>query len=145
MFYAPIQPIQTPSIIYCSIESPAITSAKVPAENMTLLNWLASPNNRNKENKEKTEVSRIKRNGPELVAAAEVKSKKMKLASTLYDHVYSTLIDMDIATLMGGMIAITEMWAKMFMPIVYFDMVKPLYRRVRDFHVATLDMPTEKL
>ena len=72
---------------------------------------------RDKENMEKTEVNRIKRNGPECVAAAEVKVKKMNLASTLYGHASSTLIDMDISTVMGGMIAITKMRAKVFMPI----------------------------
>ena len=54
------------------MEQPAITSAKVPAKNMTLLNWLASFDARNKENTEKTGVNRIKWNGPESVAEAEV-------------------------------------------------------------------------
>ena len=42
---------------------------------------------------EKTDVNRIKPNGPERVAAAELKAKKMKLASTLYDYMSSTIID----------------------------------------------------
>ena len=33
----------------------------------------------------------------------------------------------------------------MFMLIGYFDTVKPLSGSVRDFHVATLDMPIDKL
>ena len=69
----------------------------------------------------------------------------MKLASTLYNHASSLLIDVDIATLMGGMIAVNEMRAKMFMLIGYFETVKPFSRSVRDFHVATLDMPIYKL
>ena len=101
---------------------------------MTLLNWLASANTRNKEKTENTEANMIKRNGPERVAAVEVKAKKMNLASTLYDHASSPLIDMEIVTLMGGM-----------MPIRYSDTVKRLSSRFRDFHVATLDMPTDKL
>ena len=94
---------------------------------------------------ENTEVNRIKINGPERVAAAEVKVKKMKLSSTFYDHASSPLIDMDIATLMGGTIAVTEMRVKMFMLIVYFKTVKTLSGSVRDCHVATLNMPTHKL
>ena len=46
---------------------------------------------RNKDNMDKNEVNRIKQNGPEHVAAAEVKAKKMKLASTLYDNAASTI------------------------------------------------------
>ena len=52
---------------------------------------------------------------------------------------------MDIATLMGGMIAVTKMCANMFMPIGYFETVIPLSRIIRDFHVAPLDIPTDKL
>ena len=102
------------------MEQPAITSAKVPAKNMTLLNWLASFDARNKENTEKTGVNRIKWNGPERITAAEVKEKNMKLELTLYDHVSSPLLDMESATLMGGMIAVSEMRAKIFMPMGYF-------------------------
>ena len=51
-------------------------------------------------------MKRIKQNGPERVDAAEVKTKKMKLDSTLYDHASSLLIDVDITILMGGMIAV---------------------------------------
>ena len=47
---------------------------------MTLLNWIASANDRNKENMDNTELNRIKRDGSERVAAAEVKAKNMKLA-----------------------------------------------------------------
>ena len=47
---------------------------------MTLLNWLELDNARNKDNMENAEVNRIKQNSPERVAAAELKSKKMKLA-----------------------------------------------------------------
>ena len=112
---------------------------------MTLLNWLDSADFNNKYKMEKTEVNMINRNGTELVSAAEVKANKMKLASTLYDHASSTLIDMDISTLMRGMIAVTEMRANMFMPIGYFKTVKPLSGSVRDCHVATLDITTEKL
>ena len=112
---------------------------------MTLLKWLASSDARNKEKMEKTEVNRIKQNGPERVAASEVEAKKMKLALTLYDHASSPLLDMEIATLMGGMIAVTKIRAKMFMPIGYFETVKPLSGSVRYFHVATLNMPTDKL
>ena len=112
---------------------------------MALLNWLASTNARNKDRMEKTEVNRINRNGPERVAAAEVKGKKMKLALDLFGHTPSPLIDMEISTLMGGMIAVTKMRAKMFMPIGYFETVKPLSGSVRDCYVATLDMPTDKL
>ena len=50
---------------------------------MTLLNRLVSANARNKEKTEKTEVNRIKRNGPERVDALDVKNKKMKLKLTL--------------------------------------------------------------
>ena len=55
------------------------------------------------------------------------------------------LIDMDIATLMGVMVAVTEMCVKMFMLVVYFKTVKPLSGIVRYFHVDTLDMPINKL
>ena len=112
---------------------------------MTLINWLASVDTHNKEKMEKTEVNRINWNGPERVAAAEVKAKKMNLSSTLYKHTSSPLIDMEITTLMGGMIAVTEMRAKIFMPIGYFETVKPLSMSVRDFRVAKLDIPTDKL
>ena len=37
-----LNPLTTLSIINCSIELPSINSSKVPAKNMTLLNWLAS-------------------------------------------------------------------------------------------------------
>ena len=90
-------------------------------------------------------MNRIKRNGPEHVDAAEVKAKKMKLASNLYDHASSTLVDMGIAILMGGMVAVAKIRSKTFMPIGYFDTVKPLSGSIRDFHVATLDIPTDKL
>ena len=80
-----------------------------------------------------------------LVAAEEVKANKMKLDQTLFDHASSPLIDMDIFALMEGIISVTKMRAKMFMPIGYFDMVKPFYGSVRDFHVDTLDMPNDKL
>ena len=46
---------------------------------------------------------------------------------------------------MGGMIAVTNFFAKIFMPIGYFETVKPLSGSVRDCHVATLDLPTDKL
>ena len=46
---------------------------------------------------------------------------------------------------MGGMIDVTEIRAKMFMPIGYFKTMKPLSGSVRDCHVAMLDMPTDKL
>ena len=52
-------------------------------------------------------MNRIKQNSPEHVAATEVKAKKMKLASSFYDHTSSPLINMEIATLMGVMIAVT--------------------------------------
>ena len=84
---------------------------------MTLLNWLASANNRNKDKMEKTKVSTINQNGPERVTAEEVKAKIMKLYLTLYDHESSPIIDMEIDTLMGGMISVTKMRDKMFMPI----------------------------
>ena len=45
---------------------------------------------------------------------------------------------------MGGMIAVTKMRAKMFMPIGYFKTVKHLPGSVRDCHVAMLDMPNYK-
>ena len=106
---------------------------------------MASANACDKEKMDKTEVNRIKRNVPERVAAEEVKAKNMKLALTLYGHASSPLIDMDIATLMGGMLAVTKMSAKMFIPIGYFKTVKPLSRSIRYFHVAMLDMPTDKL
>ena len=57
----------------------------------------------------------------------------------------SPLVDVYIATLMGGMIAVTNFFAKIFMPIGYFETVKPLSGSVRDCRVATLDMPTDKL
>ena len=66
---------------------------------MTLLNCMALADARNKDKMEKTEVNRIKRNGPERVAAEEVKAKKMKLATTLYQNVSSPLIDMEISAL----------------------------------------------
>ena len=47
---------------------------------MTLLKYLASSDARNKENMDNTELNRIKRDGSERVAAAEVKAKNMKLA-----------------------------------------------------------------
>ena len=75
---------------------------------MKLLNWLASADACNKEKMEKTEVKRIKRNGPERVAAGEVKAKKMNLSSTLYENMSYPIIDMKIATLMGGIIVITK-------------------------------------
>ena len=84
---------------------------------MTLLNWLASADACNKDNMDNTEVDRIKRNGPERVAAAEVKSKKIKLDSTMYDHASYPITNMDITTLMVVMIAVTKICAKMFMPI----------------------------
>ena len=112
---------------------------------MTLLNRLASVDAHNKEKMEETEVNRIKRNGIERVNAVKVKANKLKLDLTLYDHASSPLVDIDIATLMGGMIAITKICAKKFMPIGYFNTVKPLSRSVRDFYVTTLDMPTNKL
>ena len=90
-------------------------------------------------------MNRIKRNDTECVAVEEVKSKKMNLASTLYDNVYSPLINMEIVTLMGGMIAVTKMSATMFMPIGYFEAVKPFSMSIRYFHVDTLDIPTDKL
>ena len=71
-------------------------------------------------------MNRIKRNVPERVTAAEVKAKKIKLKSTFYDHTSSPIIDMKIAILMGGMIAVTKMRAKMFMSIGYLDTVKTL-------------------
>ena len=61
---------------------------------MTLFTWPDSADACNKENMEKTEVNRIKRNGPERVDTAEVKAKKMKLASNFYEKVSSTFIDM---------------------------------------------------
>ena len=73
---------------------------------MTLLKYLASSDARNKENMDKTEVNRIKRNGPERVTSAEVKAKNMNLASTFYDNAYSPLVNMEIATLTGGMLAV---------------------------------------
>ena len=94
---------------------------------------------------EKTEVSRIHRNGPERVAAVEVKAKNMNLALTLYDHVSSPLIDIDIATLIRGMIAVTKMSDNIFMRIGYFKTVKPLSGSIRYFHVAMLYMTTDKL
>ena len=63
---------------------------------------------RNKDSTEKTEVKRIKRNGPERVAAGEVKAKNMNLSSTLYENMSYPIIDMNIATLMGGIIVITK-------------------------------------
>ena len=66
---------------------------------------------------EKTEVNRINHNGPKRVAASEVKSKRMKLDSTFYDHVSPPLINMDIATLMVGIIDVTKMRANIFMQI----------------------------
>ena len=80
-----------------------------------------------------------------LVAAEEVKANKMKLDQTLFDHASSPLIDMEIFALMEGMISVTKMRAKMFMPIGYFETVKPLSRSVIDFHVDMLDMPTYNL
>ena len=50
-----------------------------------------------------------------------------------------------IATLMGVIIFVTEMRARMFIPVGYFETVKTLSGSVRDCHVATLDMPTNKL
>ena len=90
-------------------------------------------------------MNSINQNSPEHVAATEVKAKKMKLASYFYDHTSSPLINMEIATLMGVMIAVTKIWAKVFMSIGYFDTMKPLSGSVRDFRVATLDMTTDKL
>ena len=52
---------------------------------------------------------------------------------------------MDITTLMGGMIDVTKMRAKMFTPIGYFKTVTPLSGSIVYFHVYTLDMPTNKL
>ena len=63
----------------------------------------------------------------------------------MYDNASSPLIDTDIATLIGGMIAVSEMLSKMFMPIGYFKTVKPLSGSVQDYHVATLDIPTNKI
>ena len=94
---------------------------------------------------DKTELNRIKRNVSECVAAVEVKLKKINLALTLYDHASSPLIDMEIAALMGGMIALTKMSTNMFMLIGYFETVKPLSGSIRDFHILMLDMPTDKL
>ena len=99
----------------------------------------------NKENLEKTEVNRIKWNGPERVAAAEVKAKNMNTASTVYDNASSPIIDMEISTIIGGVISITKIYSKMFMLIGYFDMVKLLSRSVQYCHAATLYMPTNKL
>ena len=90
-------------------------------------------------------MNRIKHNGPEHVATAEVKAKNMKLASDLYGHASSPLIDLEIANLMGGMIAVIKMCAKMFIPVGYFDTVKSLSGSIRYFHVATLDMPNDNL
>ena len=90
-------------------------------------------------------MTRIKRNGNGCVNAVEAKAMKMKLALTFYKCASSPLIDMEITTLMVGMIAVTKMRATMFMPIGYFEMVKTLSGSVIDFHVATLDMPTDKL
>ena len=112
---------------------------------MTLLNWLASTDARNKEKMEKTELNRINRNGPEHAPAAEVKAKKMMLYLTLYDNTYSLLNDMDINNLMGGNIAVTIMRANIFLSIGYFETIKPLSGSVRDCHVAMLDIPTDKL
>ena len=90
-------------------------------------------------------MNSIKLNGHERVAAAEVKAKNMKLASTLYYHVSSPFINVEIATITGGMIDVTKMLAKMFILIGYFDMVKPLSGSIRDYRVATLYIPTDKL
>ena len=46
---------------------------------------------------------------------------------------------------MGGMLAVTEMRAKMFISIGYFETVKPLSGSVRYCHVSTLNMKTNKL
>ena len=112
---------------------------------MKLLNWLASADACNKEKMEKTEVKRIKRNGPEHVSGAEVESKKINLALTFYDTSSYPIIDMEISNLMVGMIDVTEMCAKMFMPIGYFETVTPLSVSVRDSHIGMLDMPTDRL
>ena len=52
---------------------------------------------------------------------------------------------MDIATLIGGMIAVSEMRSKMFIPIRYFKTVKSLPGSIQDGHVDTVDMTTNKL
>ena len=103
---------------------------------MKLLNWMDSTDTRNKENMEKTDVDRIKRNGPERIDAAEVKAKNMKLDLTLYDHASSPIIDMGITNLMGVMIAVTKIRAKMFMLIGYFEKVKPLSGSIRDCQIC---------
>ena len=46
--------------------------------------------------------------------------------------------------LMGG-IAVAKMRAKMFMPIGYFETVKPLSGSVKECHVDMLDMKINKL
>ena len=111
---------------------------------MILLNWLASADASNKDNMDKTEVNRINRNSPERVTVAEVKAKKIKLASNFYKNASSPLIDMNIDTLMGCMIAVSGMHAKMFIPIGYFKVVKPLSGSVRDCHVTKLYRQTDR-
>ena len=86
-------------------------------------------------------MNSIKRNDPEHVIAVEVRAKMMKSASTFYDRVSSPPINMDIVTLIGGTVVVTEICAKMFMPIGYFETVKPLSGSVIYFHVAMLDIP----
>ena len=66
---------------------------------------------------DKTEVNRTKQNGPERVDVGGVKAKKMKPASIFYENTSYPLINMEIGTLMGGMIDVTKMCANMFMPI----------------------------
>ena len=56
----------------------------------------------------------INHNGPENVSAVEAKAKNMNLALTFYDHASSPLIDTEIVTLIGGMIAVIDMRARMF-------------------------------
>ena len=90
-------------------------------------------------------MNKIKRNEPECVAAADVKAENMNMALNLYSNASSPLIDMEIVTLMGGMIVVTKMRAKMFMQIEYFETVKPLSGIAGDCHVATLDIPTDEL